>query len=173
MSQRPSSSDDLSRFPRTGSRQGSGRRSFATRYWSGATSRCSARMEPTVRSPWIEPAIIAKQTRSGAFGLARLPQFPAADGIGRRSPAAGNGIFGCRDGRLKIGLRDLKRHRRPKERNDTGENPQRTAYLESTPGFAVSKDWMVVCAVLYEPVSGGDRANNSEFRGFFPLSAEI
>jgi hypothetical protein len=25
----------------------------------------------------------------------------------------------------KIGLRDRKRHRRPKERNDTGENPQR------------------------------------------------
>jgi hypothetical protein len=25
----------------------------------------------------------------------------------------------------KIGLRDRKRHRRPKERNDTGENPHR------------------------------------------------
>ena len=27
------------------------------------------------------------------------------------------------------------------------------AYRESAPGFAVSLDWMVVCAVRYEPVS--------------------
>jgi hypothetical protein len=33
--------------------------------------------------------------------------------------------LGYRDGRLKIGLRDRKGHRRPKERNDTGENPHR------------------------------------------------
>jgi hypothetical protein len=30
-----------------------------------------------------------------------------------------------RDWRLKIGLRDRKGHRRPKEWNDTGENPHR------------------------------------------------
>ena len=36
-----------------------------------------------------------------------------------------NGNFRCRDWRLKIALRDCKGHRRPKEWNDTGENPHR------------------------------------------------
>ena len=46
--------------------------------------------------------------------------------FGIQNPAAGNGIFGCRDGRLKIGLRDRKGHRRPKEWNDTGrKSPQK------------------------------------------------
>ena len=52
-----------------------------------------------------------------------IPRFPTR--IGRQNPATGNGIFGCRDWRLKIGLRDRKGHRRPKEWNDTGENPHR------------------------------------------------
>jgi hypothetical protein len=53
-------------------------------------------------------------------------KFPAAErDLAVENPAAGNGIFGYRDGRLKIGLRDRKGHRRPKERNDTGENPYR------------------------------------------------
>ena len=44
---------------------------------------------------------------------------------GRRSPAAGNGIFGCRDRWLKSAGETAKSHGRPKERNDTGENPHR------------------------------------------------
>jgi hypothetical protein len=55
-------------------------------------------------------------------------------GIGRQNPAAGNGIFGCRDGRLKIGLRDRKGHRRPKEWNDTGENPHRNGLSRAGAG---------------------------------------
>jgi hypothetical protein len=39
--------------------------------------------------------------------------------------AAGNGIFRCRDERLKIGLKDRGRLWRPKQRNNTGENPRR------------------------------------------------
>jgi len=31
--------------------------------------------------------------------------------------------------------------------------PAETAYLRSTTGSAVSEDWVVVCAVRYEPVS--------------------
>src|SRR5882757_7465453 len=58
----------------------------------------------------------------------RLPK-----GIGRGNPGAGNGIFGCRDGRLKIGLRDRKYHQRPKERNDTGENPRRNGLFGADP----------------------------------------
>src|SRR5258707_11381064 len=37
------------------------------------------------------------------------PKFPAAErDLAVENPAAGNGIFGCRDERLKIGLRDRK-----------------------------------------------------------------
>ena len=87
---------------------------------------CSGRMGPTVRSPWIESAIITDRVRNVAFGLPNPQKFPAADrDLAVENPAAGNGIFGCRDWRLKIGLRDRKGHRRPKERNDTGENPHR------------------------------------------------
>src|SRR5258708_4215919 len=61
--------DDLARVPRTRPRARRGRRSFATRHRSRATSRCSARMEPAVRSPWIESAIITDRVRNVAFGL--------------------------------------------------------------------------------------------------------
>jgi len=54
-------------------------------------------------------------------------------GIGRGNPGAGNGIFGCRDGRLRIGLRDRKYHQRPKERNDTGEYPRRNGLFGADP----------------------------------------
>jgi len=37
--------------------------------------------------------------------------------------------------------------------NDTGEIPAETASLESPTKCAVWEDWMVVCAVRYEPVS--------------------
>src|SRR6266436_10339693 len=83
-------------------------------------------MEPTVRSPWIESAIITDRVRNVAFGLPNPKNSRQPTGIWpSKTLAAGNGIFGCRDWRLKIGLRDRKGHRRPKERNDTGENPHR------------------------------------------------
>jgi len=44
--------------------------------------------------------------------------------FGRRNPAAGNGIFCCRDGRLKIGLKERRRLWRPKQRNNISENPR-------------------------------------------------
>jgi len=44
----------------------------------------------------------------------------------------------------KIGLRDGKRHRRPKERKNTAENPKETACLEAASGFAVS--WFELAA---------------------------
>jgi hypothetical protein len=53
----------------------------------------------------------------------------------------------------EIGLRDRERHQRPKERNDTGENPPEMARFESVWKCAVLKDWMVVSAVICEPVS--------------------
>jgi hypothetical protein len=50
--------DDLARIPRAGSRQSRGRRSPSPRHRCRATARCSPRMEPAVRSPRTESAII-------------------------------------------------------------------------------------------------------------------
>src|ERR1700730_16323895 len=83
-------------------------------------------MESAVRSPWIKSAITTGRARNDALLASQKSQNSRQPtGIGRQNPAAGNGIFGCRDWRLKIGLRDRKGHRRPKEWNDTGENPHR------------------------------------------------
>src|SRR3981189_182410 len=90
-------------------------------------------MEPAVRSPRTESAIITDRAQNGGFGLPRLPYSRLPKGIGGGNPGAGNGIFGCRDGRLKIGLRDRKCYQRPKERNDTGENPRRNGLFGADP----------------------------------------
>src|SRR5450432_687747 len=84
-------------------------------------------MESAVRSPWIKSAITTGRARNDALLASQDSQNSRQPtGIGRQNPAAGNGIFGCRDGRLKIGLRDRKGHRRPKEWNDTGrKSPQK------------------------------------------------
>ena len=73
-------------------------------------------MAPVVRSPRIESAIITGRARNGGPGL--------PNGIGRRN-RRGERNFGVQRREAKIGRRDRKRHRRPKERNDTGQNPQR------------------------------------------------
>src|SRR5258706_12234363 len=92
-------------------------------------------MEPAVRSPWIESAIITDRVRNVAFGLPNPQKFPAADrDLAVENPAAGNGIFGCRDGRPKSGLRDRKCLQRRKERNDTNENLHRNG-LFGAPGL--------------------------------------
>ena len=88
-------------------------------------------MESAVRSPWIKSAITTGRARNDALLASQDSQNSRQPtGIGRQNPAAGNGIFGCRDGRLKIGLRDRKGHRRPKEWNDTGrKSPQKRPVL--------------------------------------------
>jgi hypothetical protein len=126
--------DHLARISRTGSRQGGGRRSFAAWHWGRTTTRCSRGMEPAVRSPRALSAIVRTE-----FEAALLPQVSQyaglPSGVGPRKPAAGNGIFCGRDGRLKIGRKDRKRHRRRKERNNTGENPGRNGLFPINDGF--------------------------------------
>src|SRR6266404_9352363 len=96
-------------------------------------------MESAARSPWIESAIITDRARSDALLASQDSQNSRQPtGIGRQNPAAGNGIFGCRDGRLKIGLRDRKGHRRPKEWNDAGENTHRNGLFRVGPGIRSS-----------------------------------
>jgi hypothetical protein len=45
--------------------------------------------------------------------------------IGRRTPAAGNGIFGCRDGRPKSGLESASFTRDRRSETIPGKNPRR------------------------------------------------
>jgi hypothetical protein len=83
-------------------------------------------MELAVRSPRIESAITAGRPQNDALLVSKIPpNSRRPTGIGRQRPAARNGISRCRDWRLKISLRDRKGPRRPKEGNDTGENPHR------------------------------------------------
>src|SRR6266851_1074016 len=83
-------------------------------------------MEPAVRSPRIESAIIADRARNGAFGPPQDSQSSrAANGYWPSEPCRGERNFWMQRREAKIGLRDRKFHRRPKERNDTGENPHR------------------------------------------------
>src|SRR5229473_1198424 len=110
-------------------------------------------MEPAVRSPRTESAIITDRAQNGALGLPGLPIFPAAERCWPWKPCRGERNFWMQRREAKIGLRDRKCHQRPKERNDTGENPTEMASLEPARRSVVWKDWMVVCAVRYEPVS--------------------
>jgi len=68
--------------------------------------------------------------------------------------------------KLFPGFRDLRdtapRHKRPRapteiqSPNETCENPGRNGPFRSQTASAVRRDRMVVCAVRYEPVSGGN-----------------
>src|SRR5882724_3695413 len=82
-------------------------------------------MEPTVRSPWIESAIITDRVRNVAFGLPNPKNSRQPTGIWRRKPCRGERNFWMQRREAKIGLRDRKCHQRPKARNDTDENPHR------------------------------------------------
>ena len=89
----------------------------------------SMRLEPAVRSPRIKSAITVGPAQNDALLASKTPKIKSPKIPGSRpalavkNPAAGNGISGCRDWRLKISLRDRKGPRRPKEGTDTGENP--------------------------------------------------
>ena len=67
--------------------------------------------------------------------------------------AVGNGIFGCRDGRLKIPGETVNVARRPGTLKIGCKIPAETASFRSTAVSAVREDWVVVCAVVCEPVS--------------------
>src|SRR5713101_1344970 len=82
-------------------------------------------MEPAVRSPRTESAIITDRAQNGALGLPGLPIFSAAERYWPLKPCRGERNFWMQRREAKIGLRDRKCHQRPKARNDTDENPHR------------------------------------------------
>lgn len=89
--------------------------------------------------------------------------FRAANDFGRKTLAAGNGIFGCGDGRLNSGEETGDVRRDQKVATKPAKIPAETAYPESASGILVWKDWMVVDAVGFEP------ANLPVFPVFFPV----
>src|SRR5258707_2961587 len=85
----------------------------------------------------------------------------------RASPAAGNGIFGCGDRAPKIVDKCANAHRDKNPGIEYAEIRAETPYLASRRKRVVCKDWMVVCAVRYEPVSPGHSPENWEFLAKF------
>ena len=57
--------------------------------------------------------------------------------------AAGNGLFGCRDGAPKIHTKLCQRPQRPNSSKLVAENPAETPYSASYRKRAVCEDWMV------------------------------
>src|SRR5258705_12902628 len=86
------------------------------------------------------------------------------------SPAAGNGIFGCRDRAPKSPLKCANVGRDQNPRSEWPEIPAETHYSESYRKRAVCEDWMVVCTVICEPVSIAGTGNFLKISGQSRLS---
>src|SRR5258705_8522973 len=114
-------------------------------------------MEPTVRDPRIKSAIGSEAGQSPPSG-SRLP-----GAAGPRNPVGRNGIFGCRDQSQKIHPRDRYVGRDRGTLKIGGKIPAETASFRSRTVFAVREDWVVVCAVICEPVSGWQFPGIREF----------
>jgi hypothetical protein len=112
-------------------------------------------MEPAIRSPRIEPSISTDRARNNfPFWCQKLPRFPSSrTALAAANPTAGNGIFGCRDGRLKSARETASATGDRKSRKIPAETPAETACCDSAWKSVVWSDWLVVCAVRYEPVS--------------------
>ena len=82
-------------------------------------------------------------------------------------PAARNGIFECRDGAPKFVAECANADRDKNLRIEWPEIPAETAYLASRWNLRVWEDWMVVCAVRYEPVSARDSLLTGKITGYF------
>jgi hypothetical protein len=109
-------------------------------------------MEPTVRNPRIESAI----GLDAGISADPIPERLLAQNsqlIACRNPPAGNGIFGCGDRRPRIHPRDRYCRQRPGTSKIGDKIPAVTASFRSTTVSAVREDWVVVCAVICEPVS--------------------
>src|SRR6202011_2677402 len=106
-------------------------------------------MEPTVRNPRIESAIGSDAARS--LHLSR--RFPSAGwSVAVPNSVAGNGIFGCRDRRPRIRPSDHYCRQRPGTLKIGDKIPAETPSFRWTLLSGVREDWVVVCAVICEPV---------------------
>jgi len=71
--------------------------------------------------------------------------------------------------RQKSPLKSVHAHRDQSPENRWPEIPAKTPYPASYGKPAVCEDWMVVCAVRYEPVSGGNSLLTGKLTGNFAI----
>src|SRR5258708_39408870 len=111
-------------------------------------------MEPTVRGARTQSGIIAAPAQDPEL-LRCKARHPAATALGLRAQARppGTEFLDAETGCQKSPLRRANAHRDKNLRNEWPEIPAETPYLAPYPERAVCGDWMVVCAVRYEPVS--------------------
>jgi hypothetical protein len=84
--------DRFALVPRTGPRQGGGRRATAARHRCRTVARCTSRMELAVRSARIEPAIITARFET-AFFASKNPKFPGCQTALPSKPCRGERNF--------------------------------------------------------------------------------
>jgi hypothetical protein len=89
-------------------------------------------MEPAVRSPWIESAIITDRVQN--FGP-KPQKSRQPNAIWRRKPCPGERNFGCRDGRLKAARKTASATGDRKSGTIPGENPHRNGLSRAGAGI--------------------------------------
>jgi hypothetical protein len=81
-----------------------------------------------------------------------MPAAPAMAARAQNLPP-GTEFLDAETGRQKSPLKRANAHRDQNPRGEWPEIPAETPYLASYQKSAVCEDWMVVCAVICEPVS--------------------
>jgi hypothetical protein len=121
-------------------------------------------MGTTVRSARIGSAIISGRLETPLFGLATPCPEPLTLILPLEKRPPRTEFLDAETGGQKSALETADVYRDRKSGNDTGEILAKTASLESPTKCAVWEDWMVVCAVRYEPVSLLSGQKQGDFR---------
>jgi hypothetical protein len=128
-------------------------------------------MEPAIRSPRTESAIITATARNGIFLPPRIPDFQAAErSFALEIQLPGTEFLDAETGGQKSAAETADVYRDRRSGDDTDEIPAETASLESPTKCAVWEDWMVEMIwtklaaphAVIEPVSE-TRARNGIF----------
>jgi len=95
------------------------------------------------------------RTRRETAFVSRMSEFPSrrTDHSPLEIRAPGTEFLDAETKRQKSPLKCANAYRDQNPGSEWPENPVETPYLVSYRKRAVCKDWMVVCAVRYEPVS--------------------
>ena len=94
-----------------------------------------------------------------------VTHHPVIEPVSAAEP--GTEICDAETGCQKSPLRRANAHRDKDLRNEWPEIPAETPYLASYRKRAVCGDWMVVCAVRYEPVSDCNSLIRAVLQGIF------
>jgi hypothetical protein len=105
------------------------------------------------RSDSIRNNCRADQRSLNYRGAKRGITAASAAGFRARARPPGTEFLDAETGRQKSPPKWVSAHRDKNPGNEWSEIPAETPYLASSQNRAVCGDWMVVCAVRYEPVS--------------------